>query len=344
MIFGFATAVIAGFLLTAVQNWTKLPTANGLLLGGLAGLWLLGRVLMNVPMTFPLASYTITGLVNLAFLPVLAFVLSQPIFKSNNTRNYKILAIIAALWLSQLAIFSSIFGWVELSAYSYSAVRGALDLVIILILVVTGRIVPLFTRNATGVQTIRSLPFADVVAIGGAVALLVLGLMEVGSLALGVVSAITGAFVLIRMIHWGTKHTLKTPLLWILHLGHAWVGIGFLLQAIEQLGVLTAVPSSRHALAAGAIGTLTLGMMARVGLGHTGRELKTHPLTNISFVVLSVGVLLRVLAPLAYLVAGDGAYQPVLDVAGTLWVVAFVLFLIVYVPILLAPRPDGKPG
>ena len=142
-----------------------------------------------------------------------------------------------------------------------------------------------------------------------------------------------------RAARWGMQHTFGNPLLWILHVGHAWVAIGLLLRGASVL--VPAVPSSMglHALTAGAIGALTLGMMARVSLGHTGRMLAAPKLVSVAFVVITVATLLRIVAPLA------GASQlPLLAVAGSLWALSFAAYLVSYAPMLLSPRVDGRPG
>ena len=335
MIFGFAMAVIAGFLLTAVRNWTKRMTAEGPQLAALVMLWLAGRAAMYTDL--PLLA---AGL-NLAFIPALGVVVARPLIGARSTRNYKILALLAGFWLAQLVFFADALGLDALSGYGGDALRVALDLVVLLVLVIAGRIVPLFTRNATKVQTIKNWPAADGVALVATLVAALLAPTPAPAALVAGVLALAGVAVFVRMIPWGARHTLRSPILWILHLGHAWVGVGLLLRAAEKLELGVVLPSATHALSFGAVGTVIIGMMARVSLGHTGRKLTLHPAITVSFVLFTLGAVVRTLTPLA---SWEGGYLHALDLASALWALAFVIFAIVYTPILIAPRPDAKAG
>ena len=153
-------------------------------------------------------------------------------------------------------------------------------------------------------------------------------------------AAVTAALVVARTVSWGARHTLRVPLLWILHVGHAWIAVGLALRAVASLAGVVSPVVATHALTVGAIGCLTLGMMSRVSLGHTGRPLVATPAMSLSFALLSAAALVRVVTPLI----AESAYRGSLLVAGALWTAAFLLFVAGVGPVVLAPRVDHKPG
>jgi len=157
----------------------------------------------------------------------------------------------------------------------------------------------------------------------------------VAPLAAGTAVAVVG-----RMWGWGTRHTLGHPLLWILHAGHVWVAIGLGLRALALAVPAVGGSSALHALTAGAIGALTLGMMTRVTIGHTGRVLTVPPVMAGAFGAMLLAGVVRVVGPLL----GLDAYLPSVVVSGVLFALAFAAYLVVYTPVLLTPRPDGRPG
>jgi uncharacterized protein involved in response to NO len=209
---------------------------------------------------------------------------------------------------------------------------------VLMTVLVTGRIVPMFTRNATRVDSIRSVRSLD---IGSIAAVLALTLADVGSVASGLSAAFAaaaGVLLLARMRFWGSLRTAQQPLLWILHLGTLWLPLGLLLRAASALTPVIPESSSLHALTAGAIGLLTLGMMARVSLGHTGRMLTLPRGMQASFLCLLAAGLIRVAAPLL----PGSQYLLALTVATVAWSTAFALFLVKYWTILVSPRADAR--
>ncbi|MBX3232471.1 MAG: NnrS family protein [Labilithrix sp.] len=327
MLFGYTAAVIAGFLLTAVGNWTGRETATGPLLFALAGVWGLGRVVMTLPLHLPAGAI---AAVDLAFLPLLAVVLARPLVATGNRRNFVMLAVLGVLAAANVAV--------HLASDAVTAQRAlvvALDVVVFLCVVIAGRIVPMFTRNATQAEGIVSSPALDRIAIVAMLGVLASDVVAPGSRAGVFVAGAAGVAVLARAARWGAQHTGRHPLLWILHAGHAWIAAGLLLRAAG------APPSlATHALTLGAIGALTLGMMARVALGHTGRPLAAARATTAAFACITVAAVARVAGPALW----PAAYTTTLAVAGTAWVLAFALYLAGHVPILVAPRADGKAG
>lgn len=335
MIFGFAVAVIAGFLLTAVANWTGRETAVGAPLACLALLWTAGRAAVFAAAHLP---PPLTAVIDLAFLPALAAVCASPILRTTNRRNYQFVAMLGALFLANLGMHLGALGvapfWVRRGA------MVAVDLVILMIIVMTARIVPMFTRNATRLNGIRSLPQLDRAAAMGAASLALLDAIGAPERIVATVAFVVGIVVAARSVPWGTRYTLPHPLLWVLHAGHAFVALGLVLRGLALFMPALGPSVALHALTAGGIGVLTLGMMTRVSLGHTGRTLEVRRSMTVSFALIVSAALIRVLGPLF----GAAAYLPAMTLAAALFAVAFAIYLLVYLPILVSPRVDGRPG
>jgi len=335
MVFGFAVAVIAGFLLTAVGNWTKRETAVGLPLLALAGLWVAGRVAMTGPQLVP---PWLTAITDLAFLPVLIVVVARPLIATRNTKNLVMLAILTALFLANLVVHLDVLG--VLPGWRRRGCLLGIDVIVLVILVISGRTFPMFTRNGTGVETIASSPRLDQLAIASMAVLVVLDAVVPELVVTAAWAALVGVLALVRSWRWGARHTRRTPLLWVLHVGYLWIPIGLVLRAVAA-GTSAVTPQiATHALTVGAIGSITLGMMARVALGHSGRLLAASRTIVVAFVLALLAAMIRVGAPLL----GGDRYRATVFLAGALWAAAFALYLVVYVPILVAPRVDGKPG
>lgn len=335
MIFGFAVAVIAGFLLTAVGNWTGRETAAGPALLALALLWMAGRLLMVFP---HLAPRGVVAAVDLAFLPMLGIALGRPLVATRNRRNFVMIGIIGALFVANAAIHADALGlW---PGVGRAACLAAVDLVVLVIVVMTGRVIPMFTRNATGADSVRSAPRLDRATV---VAVAVLTLLDAVMPELRLTAALAGVagmLVIARSWRWWTVRIFRHPLLWILHVGHAWVAAGLLLRAVAAIDTALPPNIATHALTVGAIGGLTLGMMARVALGHTGRTLSVPPAIAGSFALITLAAVVRVAGP----VAVPTSYMATLEIAGVLWTAAFAVYAVLYAPILWAPRVDGRPG
>jgi uncharacterized protein involved in response to NO len=336
MLFGFVVAVIAGFLLTAVSNWTSRETVVGVPLMLLAGLWLLGRVAMVFSAALPPG---VTALVDLAFLPVLAVVLARPLLSSRNRRNFVMLLIVGALSVANAVVHLDALG-VLAPGSAHRACSLSVDLVVLMILIISGRVFPMFTRNATGVNSIRSIFWLDVATVGGMAVLTAVDALAGAGLANAALAGAVGLLAAARAIHWGARHSFRQPLLWILHAGYAWLVFGLLFRAVAGFGWPSFASLATHALTVGAVGCLTLGMMARVSLGHTGRMLVAPAPLAWAFVAINLAAVARTLIPLV----APARYFDALVAAGAFWTTAFVLFLAVYLPILLRPRIDGRPG
>ena len=336
MVFGFAVAVIAGFLLTAVGNWTHRPTLVGVPLLALAALWTLGRVAMALAGVLP---RSLPAAVDLAFLPALIVTLGRPILAARNGRNFVMLAILGALFAANLVIHLDALGVLALGSGRHACL-DAIDVVVLLIVIIAGRVFPMFTRNATGIASIRSSPVLDALAIAGMAVLTLLDVFVPESPGAGATAGVVGVLVLVRAARWGTRHTARQPLLWILHAGYAWIPAGLFLRALAAVTPVVPGSLATHALTVGAIGSLTLGMMARVALGHTGRALVAPKPLAAAFGAITAAAFARAIVP----IFAPSRYFTTLLVAASLWTLAFLIYLVIYLPVLMMPRVDGKPG
>jgi len=335
MIFGFAIAVIAGFLLTAVGNWTGRETLVGTPLLGACTLWVAGRVAMALGGALPRG---VPAAIDLAFVPVLAVALARPLIATKNRRNLVMLAVLAALWATDLAIHLEALGLARGS--SHGALMVAVDVVVLLMIVMAGRVFPMFTKNGTGVATVRGRPALDKAAIAAMLVTLAIDAAATAPRLGGVAAGVTSVLVVLRAWTWGARHTGRLPLVWVLHAGHAWIAIGLGLRAAAAFTPAVPAVLATHALTVGAIGALTLGMMSRVALGHTGRALESTRAVATSFLLVTLAALVRVFGPLVDV----AAYRASVFAAGILWTAAFALFLVVYAPVLTGARADGKAG
>ncbi|MGE0328405.1 MAG: NnrS family protein [Polyangiaceae bacterium] len=328
MLFGFTLAVIAGFLLTAVTNWTGRETARGPFLAALGALWLAGRVAPFV------SSPQAAALVDLLFIPALLVALARAIVPTRNRRNYAFLGLLGLLEGLSFLHHSGTLG--VLSGWERKADLLAADVVAIIICIMTARVLPMFTKNATGFEVRRN-QTAERVAVGGLAGLLIVNAVEAPSWLIRVTALLTFAALVVRAWSWGLRASLGTPLLWILHAGNLWLTISIGLRALpgvasEQLAL--------HAFSVGCVAMLCLGMMARVSLGHTGRMLIPTGPVEVSFWLLLVAGVARIVAPLLF----PAFYRGQLLVAGVAWTLAFGTFLLASLPIWARPRVDGKPG
>lgn len=339
MLFGFVGAAIAGFLLTASPVWSGGPALVGRPLAALLVLWVCGRVAFALAGVLP--PWAVAA-ADVFFLPAVVLVVLRTLHGSGQRRNYAIAGVVAVLALANLAMHVQALGLGGLRAGA--ALRFAVDAVVVLLLVIGGRITPAFTSNALRARgsavVVHAWKGAGALAIGAA-ALLAFATPVAGrSLATGLLATLAGLAAAVRLAGWRSWHTRGDPLLWSLHLGAAWLAAGLLLVGAADLGAPVPASAGLHALTAGAMGTTILAVITRVGLGHTGRPLVLPGGVVWSHVLVNAAALARVAAAF---VVGDA--QPILLAAsGLAWAAAFGLFALRYAPILLAPRPDGRPG
>lgn len=335
MLFGYATAVIAGFLLTATQNWTSIPMLKGGPLAALFGLWLAGRLLpyLAVP-------YAVFAFVDFLFLPLVLVAVVRPVLKVKQVRNYAF-----SVLLLGLTAANALFHAAKLNsdpAYFLLGLYLAAYLIVLMMVVMGGRVIPYFTERRLDISATKW-PIVEWLAPASALLLLITALavqwLGSGHVLLAAVAAAAALVHAIRLYGWQDKRLWKIPLLWVLHLGYGWIVVGFVLDALHAAGL---VPPflALHAYVTGGIGVLTLGMMSRVSLGHTGRILEPPKVVTWSFVLINLSAVARVFGPLLLPAQAAAMHQ----LGGLLWMAAFTIFAAVYAPMLWRPRADGKPG
>ena len=308
MLFGFVMAAVGGFLLTAIPNWTGRPPVSGTPLMVLVGLWLLGRIVCVFSAAIPLPLVIVT---DLAFAVALETVAAGELMAAGNRRNYPLLAPVVVLAVANLLMHLQFtLGW-----------RLAISVVIVLISVIGGRIIPAFTRNWLAARGITPLPPA-----AGMLDRIALFTLHAGMIGwtflpewspLGALLLLAAVLNLVRLVRWRGIATIEEPLLLVLHVGYLWLVAGIALLGLSLISDAIPMQAAIHALTAGAMGTMTLAVMTRATLGHTGRVLRADKVTLVIYGLVSASALVRVAAA---------------------WVGGFALFVAEYSPMLVAPR------
>jgi uncharacterized protein involved in response to NO len=334
MLMGYSVAVIAGFLLTAVKNWTGKPTITGDQLASLCILWLYGRIL---PFYAGLLPDGLIALVDFAFVPALAYQVSKPIIEAKQYKNLFFIGLLMLLAIGNGLIHAEILGLQENSAAT--GIQLVVATIIILILIIAGRVFPFFTeRGIPGTLIIKN-PILDSASVASAVIVFALQIVGVSGTLLALAACIAVAANVARLSGWYVQRIRYVPLLWVLYLGYVWIILGFILTMFSAYGMV--LPSlALHAFTLGGIGVLTLGMMARVALGHTGYALKASNAIAIAFILINIAALFRVLLPMAM----PAWYETLIYISTLSWLAAFSLFIFVYAPILTSARIDGQDG
>jgi uncharacterized protein involved in response to NO len=331
MLFGYALAVIVGFLFTAGRNWANQPTPTGATLAAIAALWIAGRVLVFTPYALAAAA------ADTAFALAAAAAIAVPFVRSGNRRNYFFIALLLGMGLANLAFHLGMAKVLDLPVQR--GLQVGMDLVLFIMVVMGGRVIPMFTMNGVpGVVCVR-LPWIERLAPGSVLVLLAADIIGAPDAIMGPIAVLAAAAHAARLGLWRPWLTLKTPIVWILHLAYAWIVLALSLHALAAYGLVPASLAT-HALTVGAIGGLTLGMMTRTSLGHTGRPLKAGYAEVFCYLTIQLASLTRVFLPLAF----PSLYLHAIIGSGVLWSLAFGVFTISYWTILSRPRLDGKPG
>lgn len=331
MLFGFALAVIVGFLFTAGRNWSGQPTPTGARLAALALLWLAARLLLLTPW------HLAAALANVAFPLAAALALARAFWKGRNQRNYFFVALLVLFAACSAWVHAGRLGWLQASPWT--GLQLALDMLLFILVVIAGRVLPMFTNNgAPGAQATRR-AWLEKLSLGLVLALLAADLLGLqGPLPIALALAAAAAHGM-RWGLWQPWKTLRVPLLWVLHLAYLWIPVHFLLRALAAMDL---VPASAgiHALTVGAAGGLIIGMITRTALGHTGRPLRAGRGETACYLLIAGAALVRVLVPLAI-----PAYTlAAMELSGLLWMLGFGLYALLYWPVLSRPRLDGQPG
>jgi uncharacterized protein involved in response to NO len=337
MLFGFVPAISAGFLLTAVQTWTGIPSVKGNKLLFLVIVWAAARflILANIDI-----SIYVVMLIDLSFLPLTGLFLGLPLFKIKQYRNMVFLPVLALMAFANLLSYLPHFGYnSELSTRGFHAM---VILTTVMVALLGGRVIPMFTANGTVTQKVLPIKWLELSSMTSL--FVILGFFMAGqtqfTLTLSIVCFISGCLHLYRILRWRVWLTFAVPLVWVLHLTIIFIPIGLFMMAAHFAFGTIMLSTALHALTVGVIGGMIIAMMSRVSLGHTGRMLKASPVIVFGFVSILLAAFVRsiltVLIP-EYI-------TQIWLVSGALWCVTFACFIWMYLPILSAPRVDGRPG
>lgn len=331
MLFGFTLAVVTGFLFTAGRNWSGQPTPTGLLLAMLSLLWVAGRLLVLTPLGWTAA------LVNTAFTLSVAGALALPLAAAGNRRNYFFVALLLLMAVAQFTFHLGQLGVLQLPAWN--ATQLGLDAVLVIMGVMAGRVVPMFTNNGVPGAGARTQPGLEKLAMGLLLALLAADALAATGWMKATLALVAAAAHTARWLLWKPWKTLRAPLVWVLHAGYAWIPVHLALRGFSELGWLP-TSAAIHALTVGAAGGLIIGMMTRTARGHTARPLRADRLDVTCFALVLAAATVRVLLPLA----APGLTLHAVVASAMLWSAGFALYSIAYWPALTQPRLDGKPG
>lgn len=336
MIFGYAMAVIAGFLLTAVKNWTNRQTLNDSSLLILAIIWLAGRILPlfgeSVPLMF-------IALIDNGFILVLLTSISLLLIRSKQWMNLAVVSILLLMLISNLVFYAGVFGLLNNGVRT--GLYGGLYTVLALIFVMARRVVPFFIEKGVGnpVQ-ISNWRWLDISVLVLFALFAVADLLFINAGLIALVSAVLFGLHGVRLVLWYTKGIWKKPLLWVLYSAYGFLTLGFGLKTLESLVGISPYLST-HAFSYGGIGMITIGMMSRVALGHTGRSVFDPPrILFWIFLALLLGAIFRVIMPIIF----PSNYVVWIAIAQLGWIISFALFVIVYFPMLVKARVDGRYG
>jgi len=336
MVFGYSMAVIAGFLLTAVNNWTGIRTLSGSSLLFLFLTWMAARLLAFTEDTFP---FELMAIIDCLFMILLICSISYPIIKA---RQWKQLGIVAKLVLLLASNILFYLGALKIMPEGERlGLYSGFYIIISLILVLGRRVIPFFIeRGVDNSVQLHNWKWLDISSLVLFVAFWIADVFLNNGMLTTILAGMLFILYGIRMIGWYTKDLWKKPLLWVIYVAYGWIVLGFGLKvAAFAFGISPYL--SIHAFAVGGIGMMTIGMMARVSLGHTGRNVSKAPsILFWVFTVLLLGTIIRVIFPLL----DQGHYILWMGLSQMLWVISFLVFLILYIPILISPRIDGKFG
>lgn len=338
LIFGFAGAAICGFLLTAVPRWTRTAPVSGMPLLALALIWVAGRAAMWSAGFLP---GWLVAVIDLALFPALAVAVAKPIVRSRNRRNYGFPLLLATLFVANLLTHLQVLG---VARTGRTGLYLGLYVVVVMVTLIAGRIVPTFTRNALAArgegETVRRDPWLSRGALAMVVAAALFQVFGGTPRVAGTSAALAAVLLGVEAVGWQPLRTLRNPIVWVLHVGHGWLVVGFAALAVAELAGGLPVSTATHALTAGAIGTMVIAVMSRASLGHTGRPLRAPAPVVAAYLLVIVGAAVRVFGPAVRF----DLYRWWVIAGGTLWALGYALFTAVYAPILLRPRRDASEG
>ncbi len=341
MIFGFVAAAIAGFILTALPNWTKTPPVAGRWLAALVVLWGLGRLLVTTSVVWPAG---LVAVVDTAFLVSLAGYVGWALIESQNWRNLVFLVALFAVIGGNVLFHAEQLGLADDGGDD--GLRLALNGIVLLITIIGGRIVPAFTRNALDregiAHDIKPRAWLDMAVIITVFAIIPADLFGRGSFTAAAVTLVAAILSTLRFLTWQSERTLGMPMVWSLHLGYLWLVVGLFMK-----GLAASLPSLAgivwiHAITIGAVGTMIMAVMTRATLGHTGGALVASRTTAIAYGAVTVSAIARIIAP----EVPDALYLFLLGLSAIAWIAVFATFVVEFWPRLTeapdaGPQPDG---
>jgi uncharacterized protein involved in response to NO len=331
MLFGFTLSVVVGFLFTAGRNWSGRETPTGGWLASLVLLWLAARILGLTPYGWAAAA------ANLAFPLACAWGLGRALVGSGNRRNYFFIVLLGSMGLASFGVHLSALGVVTLPAWL--GLRVAMDLVLFMMVVVGGRVIPMFTNNGVpGAQAARH-PLVERASLSVVLAVIAADIAMAAGPLVALLLAIASVVHVARWLLWQPWRTLGAPLVWVLHVAYLWIPLHFALRALAELGHVDASLAT-HALTLGAIGGLTMGMMTRTARGHTGRTLQADAFDIACYLLVLGSAAVRVVGPMLF----PNAYLAWVVLSAAAWSAGFGLFALRYWPMLSRPRLDGRAG
>lgn len=335
MLFGFAGAIILGFLLTAVQNWTGTPGLKGKKLAGLFALWLSARLALII---LPPNLFWLTFILEISWMPIAGIVLAIAIISAEQWKN---------LFFAPLLIIMSLLNAISLIGIksndyltAQQAIWCMLFLVMFIIAVMGGRVIPFFTAKGTNTTKVTLILSLEYLSLAPLLLLATLTWFPTLSNFAVPLALLAGLANLVRLIRWKPLLTLPIPLLWSLHLSYFMLSIGLIFYSLGLIIPSLNSTSMIHLSAIGGVGGVILAMISRVSLGHTGRTLTTSKWMNIAFIATALSAISRVTLP--YL----PPYSPMMAyaISALLWISAFTLFISFYAKMLLSARLDKRPG
>ncbi|MDH5218020.1 MAG: NnrS family protein, partial [Gammaproteobacteria bacterium] len=294
-------------------------------------IWIIPRILAFTPWA---PNWTI-ALVDLSFIPLLTIMIAIPLIRTKSWSNLVFIPILLLMALSNLLVHASLLGWISLP--TTTGTRLMLYLVILLIAIMGGRVIPFFTeRGVSGVKT-RTWPWIEKLSILSLALLAIADVFEANKTLVSSLAVLTTILHAIRLGGWYSNGMWTVPLVWVLHTAYAWIIVGLTLKSLAIISS-TIELYAWHAFTVGGIGIVTLGMMARVSLGHTGRMMQASKWITLAFILINIATLIRIIFPIFF----QTNYSSLIIISGFMWSIAFVLFSIVYTPIFLQSRVDGK--
>ncbi len=331
MLFGFALAVVVGFLLTAGRNWSNQPTPTGWTLAALAALWIAARILVLTPYGWAAA------VANTAFPVAAAIALAIPFYKARNQRNYFFVLLLLLMAAATLMVHLGQLQVIRLPGWM--GIQIGLNILLFIMVVMAGRVIPMFTNNGVAGAKASRQPLLEKLALGAVLVLLIADLFQLNDIALSILLTIAALAHLLRWWRWQPWITTGVPIVWILHVAYFWIPIHLALRALAALGVI-GVSAATHALTVGAAGCLIIGMMTRTARGHTGYPLRADRIDVVCYLLILAAAVVRVGLPLL----APSMTVFALVWSSIFWSLGFALYAIHYWPMLSRARLDGKPG